>query len=170
MEFLAVLPAAISGILSTAWFYFVRGGWVIFLGGFTYMSYKLYMNKIWGDYVGSQEWIFLQIKVEKENLQSTMAVEQIFAQLHAIHSGFGWAEIYLEGKLNLWVSLEIVSIGGKISYILKTPKQYRHLVESAFYARYPNAEISEVGDYMEHLGHWDAHHSTWAQYLGPLGY
>lgn len=127
----------------------------------TFITFRLYMNKIIGNFIGSNEQIFLHIKVEKENLQSLLAMEQVFTQMHAIHGNFTWAEIYLEGKVNMWVSFEIVSIGGKISYIFRLPKRYQVLVQSAFYAQFPNAEITEISDYMEPLKHWDAEHSNW---------
>lgn len=160
MIFFEEVPGALIDMVTTAWFLFSNGGWLLSLAVLTYLSYLYYMEQIHHDFLSSQEYVFLQIKIEKENLQSTMAVEQVFAQLHAVHSGFGWSEVYLEGKLNLALSFEIVSLGGKISYIVRTPKQYRHLTESALYARYPNAEISEVEDYMSNLDHWDEH-SSW---------
>src|SRR6185312_5925876 len=48
----------------------------------------------------------------------------------------------------------IVSFGGKISFIMRIPEKTRDLVESAVYSQYPQAEISEVGDYMENF-HYD---------------
>lgn len=103
----------------------------------------------------------IQIKVEKENLTSTLAVEQIFAQIHAVSTTITWAMRYLEGALDLWVSCEIVSIGGKINFFVRAPIKHIGLVKTAFYAQYPQAEITDVQDYMEHLQHWDPHHSDW---------
>jgi hypothetical protein len=142
MNFFQEVPGALIDMFTTSWFLFSNGGWLLSLGLLTYISFLFYMERIHGDFLGSQEYIFLQIKIEKDNLQSTMAIEQIFAQLHAVHSGFGWAETYFEGKLNLALAFEIVSLGGKISFIVRTPKQYRHLAESALYARdYSNRRL-----------------------------
>ncbi len=105
--------------------------------------------------------IFLHVKIEKENLQSILAVEQMFSNLHAMHTNFTWAETYFEGKINMWLSFEIVSLGGKISFIVRTPEKNVNLVQSAIYSHYPNAEIQQVEDYMAQLDHWDAHSSTW---------
>jgi hypothetical protein len=160
MNFFAV-GNGLGDMFRYAWIFFIRGGWVLFIFGLSWMTLRLYMNRINSAFIASHDWVFIQIKVERENLQSTLAVEQIFTQLHAIHSGFNWAQVNLEGAVQMWLSLEIVSIGGKISYIIKTPKKYLHLVESAFYAQYPNAEIREVEDYMKNLSHWDAEKSSW---------
>ncbi len=146
---------------SEAWFVFVHGGWVIFGLLALWLAFQIYMMAINGRYLKGITWKFLHIKVEKENLQSLLAVEQIFAQLHALESTITWAGKYLEGQLQLWFSLEIVSLGGKISYIMRVPDKYVNLVESAFYAQFPSAEITEVHDYMEHLKKWDPEKSSW---------
>ncbi|GAC1412493.1 MAG: hypothetical protein NVSMB66_1590 [Candidatus Doudnabacteria bacterium] len=161
MDFFSTLASTLGDTVANAWFLFYHGGWLIFVYLLYKVLRKLYQDKISGAFVGAAKPVFLHIKIEKENLQSTLAVEQIFANLHAIHSGFSWAEINLEGKINLWISFEIISLGGKISYIVRTPERYLNLVQSAFYAQYPNAEIAQVEDYMKNLDHWDQHHSTW---------
>jgi hypothetical protein len=143
-----------------SWDVFIHGGWVILV----YLVYRISAHKqqlaAIGKFFSGVSYVCLQIRVDKENRQSTLAVEQIFAQLHAIHSPATWAQAKFEGKLQLWVSLEIVSIGGVISYIIRAPSNYRNVIESSFYARYPQAEIFEVQDYMEKFKHWDEN-STW---------
>lgn len=141
-------------MLAAAYSVFIHGGWALILVLLMAITWKVYMNKIQSDYVGSTEQVFLHVKVERENLVSLRAVDALFSQLHAVHTSFTWAEKYLEGRVNLWLSFEIVSIGGRISYIIRTPKKYVHLVESSIYAQFPNAEITEVEDYMKNLRHW----------------
>jgi hypothetical protein len=153
--------SSITDTFSSTWFVFSRGGWIVFVLVMFMAMRKLYMDKINGAFIMSNKPVFLHIKIEKENLQSTLAVEQVFANLHAMHNSFTWAETNLEGKINLWISFEIVSLGGKISYIVRTPERFLNLVQSAFYAQYPNAEITQVEDYMKNLDTWDPHHSTW---------
>src|SRR4051812_25176739 len=116
MNFLDVGNNGLGDMFHYAWVFFTHGGWLLFLAGITWMSMRLYMNRINSAFISSHDWVFLQIKVEKENLQSTLAVEQIFTAMHAIHSGYTWAQEKLEGAVQMWVSLEIVSLGGKISY------------------------------------------------------
>ncbi|MDB4940123.1 MAG: hypothetical protein JWO40_548 [Candidatus Doudnabacteria bacterium] len=161
MEIFATIAQALTEMTSSAWFFFSHGAWVIFAILVYVMLRKLYMDRINGAFIMSNTPVFLHIKIEKENLQSNLAVEQIFANLHAMHGNFTWAEIHLEGKIQLWISFEIVSLGGKISYIVRTPEKLINLVQSVFYAQYPNAEISQVEDYMKNLEHWDQHHATW---------
>jgi hypothetical protein len=124
-------------------------GWVLFVLGLVYMLYFEYLEEIQGQFVKGIEWVFLEIRVPKNNMASTMAVENIFTQMHALHATVTFEQKYMRGRFQQWYSLEIVSLGGHVSFILRTPKRYRHLVESAFYSQYPSAEISEVADYIE---------------------
>ncbi|MBI3232233.1 MAG: hypothetical protein HYZ51_04105 [Candidatus Doudnabacteria bacterium] len=126
-------------------------GWVAFLLGLAYMLWHLYLEEIQGQFVRGIDWVFLEITPPKENLVSTLAVESIFAQMHALHRSLTFAEKYVEGQFQQWYSLEIVSFGGKVCFIIKAPRRYWHLVESAFYSQYPSAEIREIDDYMENF-------------------
>lgn len=161
MDILASLVDSFNAMLQTAWTFTSSGGWIAFVLVGLYLWYKIGHDHLEKKFIGSNKQVFLHIKIEKENLQSLLAVEQLFANLHAIHTNFTFAEKFLEGKVNLWLSMEIVSIGGKISFIVRTPERYLQLVHAAFYSHFPNAEITEVNDYMEHLKHWDPKTSSW---------
>src|SRR5258708_40161109 len=95
---------SIVDMLATGWSFFTSGGWILFFIAAFYTVYKLYMKTIQDDFVLSNRRIFFHIKIQKENLQSTLAVEQVFATLHAVHLNFTWAEKYLEGMVNLWLT------------------------------------------------------------------
>jgi multidrug efflux pump subunit AcrB len=77
--------------------------------------WRLYLKTIQEDFVKDQDWSFLSIRVPKVNQSSLQAMEQVFAQIHAIISSSTFAKKYFEGVVPLWYSLEIVSLGGKIS-------------------------------------------------------
>lgn len=138
-------------LFDTLYTFFVNGGWVLLVIAVVYMLFKLYMYEIQEQWYSQQEWVFLSIRTPKENLISTLAVEQIYAQLHAMFTTLAFPDVYLEGKFQLWFALEIVSIGGKISFIIKAPKKTKELVEAAFYAQYPGAEIAEIDDYLKNI-------------------
>ena len=121
------------------------------LAAIVYILFLMYRKETEHQFVHSIEWVFLNIKVPKENLVSTLAVESIFSQMHALHSALTFANVYVEGKTQQWYSLELVSMGGKISFIVRVPKTAKNLVESSFYAHYPDAEIEVVDDYMENF-------------------
>lgn len=138
-------------IFSNLWFFFIHGGWIGIIVLIAFMLYDLYLDEIASQFMAGQKWVFLSIRVPRENLLSTLAVEQIFTQMHALHSGLSFAQKYVEGKKQLWYSMEIVSLGGKISFIIRVPEASRDLVEASFYAQYPNADITEVEDYLKNI-------------------
>lgn len=138
-----------------------KGGWIIFMLTGLYLGWLLMVEYNQMKYLKSIKWVFLSIDIPKENEQTFLAVEQIFAQLHAIHANYTFGEKYFHGEVVLWASLEIVSFGGQVKYIVKVPRQYRNLLESAIYAHYPYAEIKEVEDYIKNLPTYDSKTSNY---------
>lgn len=125
-------------------------GWLLFLGALVYMLWWLKRDKNRNQWILTIKWVFLEVKVDELNEKSPLAMEQVFAALHAIHQNFTWGEDFA-GVQVLYVSCEIVSIGGRVSYIFKIPERYRNLLESAIFAQYSKAEITEVEDYLKNL-------------------
>lgn len=146
-------PFDIPSLFRFFWLVFTHGGWLVLTAIGLYMAYYLYKNEIQHQFVHSQEWVFLNVKGPKDNLTSTLAVEQIFQQLHVLHVGLTFAQKYIEGMIQLWYSFEMISMGGKISMIIRVPKSKQKFVESAIYSEYPAAEISVVEDYMKDINY-----------------
>lgn len=141
----------ILDILKIIWLLFSHGGWVLFVLLTIYILYRVYLNEIQSQYQKSIEWTLLEIKPPKENLTSFYSAEQVFVQLHQLFDNFTFQEKYLEGKLVFSISFEIISLGGKISYLVRVPTKQRDLVEAALYANYPSLEITEVNDYLDNF-------------------
>lgn len=93
-------------------------------------------------------WVLLEIRIPKENLKTPKAMEQVFAGLSGIKSGGNFVEKYWEGKVQQWMSLEIVGKNGEIFFFVRTPAGFRNLVEANIYSQYPDAEIKETQDYV----------------------
>lgn len=127
-------------------------GWLFFLVALVWMIYRLKLLKNQNAYQKSTDWVFLQVKIEELSERSPLAMEQVFAALHAIHSTYTWGE-RLSGKIVLWISCEIVSIGGNVSYIFKVPEKFRNLLESAIFSQYPKAEVHQIDDYLGNMPH-----------------
>ncbi len=136
------------------WTIVIHGGWIAFIVLAIVILCTLYWFEIKKQFRDSIEWVFLSVRMPQENLVSSVAIEQIYAQLHALHTTLTFTHRYMEGRVQMWYSLELVSLGGKISYIIRAPAKVRDLVEAAVYAQYPEAEITEVADYLENL-HYD---------------
>lgn len=102
------------------------------------------------EYFKSLEWVLLKVKPPPAVDRSPKAVEQLFAGLHGIYiKPVEWKEKFFKGKIPDWFSLEIVGSEGVTNFYVRTLAQYKNIVESNIFAQYPDAEISEVPDYME---------------------
>lgn len=95
-----------------------------------------------------QKFILLAIDVPRNNEQSLLAVENLITYFAGAHGGFTLVEKWWDGKFQLPFSLEIVSLGGYIQFLIHTPAKFKSLVESAIYSQYPDAEVYEVEDYV----------------------
>ena len=100
----------------------------------------------------SIKWITLEIKFSKEVLKTPQAMEQAFNSIYAIYSyGFKFPEVWWDGKVERWVAFEIMGREGEMRFFVRTPNNYRNLIEAAIFAQWPDAEIEEEEDYMERL-------------------
>ncbi|MEK7098116.1 MAG: hypothetical protein AAB906_04685 [Patescibacteria group bacterium] len=124
-------------------------GWIP-LGIALLIGFKdIWMEYIQNKWVATQKFTLLAIDIPRGNEQSPMAVENMFAYLAGTHGSLNLLDIYWDGKFQLSFSFEIVSIDGYTQFLIRTPIPFRNLVETAIYSQYPDAEITEVGDYTE---------------------
>ena len=123
-------------------------GWAVLALVFFFMG-----AHFWQDYRGNLfkdqwEWVVLAVDVPPLFIQSPKAVEQIFAHLSGAKATIHVLDKYWYGKRQKFFSFEIVSIEGYIQFLIRTEVEFRDLVEAAVYAQYPEAEITEVEDYV----------------------
>ena len=114
MTFLSDYIHLITDVLFVGWFGIVF--FLVFLATLLGMVWWLVRERNRNRVSDAVKWIFLEVKVDELNGKSPLAMEQIFAALHAIHTNFSAGERF-NGKTNLYLSCEIVSLGGKVSYI-----------------------------------------------------
>jgi hypothetical protein len=123
-------------------------GWlpitVLMLWGLKEVWLNNIVTAIWAS---KQTYNFLAIDIPRGNIQSPRAVEDLFNYLAGAHGSINLIEKYWDGKFQQSFSLEIVSLDGYTQFIIRTPSQFRNLVEAAIYAQYPDAEITEIDDY-----------------------
>jgi hypothetical protein len=125
-------------------------GWVIFVWALLWIGYQTLIERQIIKYLATIKWVFLEVRVDELNERSALASEQMFTAMHAMLQIFSLGERW-SGRVPLHMSAEIVSIGGRVSYIFKVPERYRNLLESAVFAQYPKAEIREIQDYLGNL-------------------
>ncbi len=146
MNFTLTLPD-VSNPFAALWFLFSHGGFVVVLITIGYGLFWVYMDIIQTRYVMNTKYILLAIDVPRENEQTPKAVEHIFSHFHGIQKNPNLWEKYRDGYVQPTITLELISVGGYIQYLIRCPEANRDLIEAAVYAQYPNAEISEVEDY-----------------------
>jgi len=131
------------------WVFFINFGWIIvaifFLIGVRDM-YALWVSTKWA---GTHKFVLLAIDVPKGNEQSPKAVENMFTYLGGAHGTFNFFERWFEGKFQKGFSYEIISLEGYTQFLIRSPLEFRNLIESSIYSQYPDAEITEVDDYTE---------------------
>ena len=131
------------------WRFITRFAWVIFgiiflLGART--LWLFYIRNKWGS---KHKFVLLAIDIPKGNIQSPLAVENLFSYLGGAHSTQNFFDKWFIGEYQLSFSFEIVSLEGYTQFIIRTPAKFRNLAESAVYSQYPDAEIIEIDDCCE---------------------
>jgi len=148
IDFTPLYQAATQGTIPLMWFLFSKGGWLAFAYVILHGVYDMWLFNQQGKWFDTNKFIMLAIDVPKDTEQTPKAVEQLFATISGAHAMLNGKEIYLQGMFQLWFSFEIVSIDGYVQFLIRTPSQFRDLVESSIYSQYPDAEITEVEDYV----------------------
>lgn len=131
------------------WFLIKNGGWIIlvFFIIFGYLTTRLLLKR--KEYSQKVNYTLLAVDIPKNNEQNLLAMEQLFAHLYGIKgAGNKWVDQMWKGRVQLGISFEIVSLEGYIQFLIRTPTVHRDFVEAAVYAQYPEAEITEVEDYI----------------------
>ncbi|MDD5397406.1 MAG: hypothetical protein PHW24_05140, partial [Candidatus Moranbacteria bacterium] len=146
-----IILASLSGVVTdikTA-SQILNYSWFIALPPLLFFLFKeLWMYHIQGAYWASASWVLLEIIPPKNIEKSPKPMEALFVTFAGVEKGFDVAEKYISGMFADHMSLEIVSDQGNVHFYIRSMKKYRHLVEAALYAQYPDVEILEVPDYV----------------------
>jgi hypothetical protein len=146
MEIIFGILESIIGVFNYVW-------WLILPLFLFPVFWNLRMRYIRTRYVKDIDWLMLEIKIPKDILKTPKAMEQVFSEMAATYSfGMKPIDIYLNGKVEPWISFEMVGHAGGVNFYIHTPSKYRNLIESAIYAQYPEAEIRQAEDYAELFG------------------
>jgi hypothetical protein len=106
---------------------------------------------VWVRYVRGKNFLatkytLLEIKLPKETFKSPLAVETFLHSIHNTSDG-SWYTQYWKGQTRPWYSLELVSVEGKLKFMIWTEDQRKNGIMSALYAIIPGIEIYERDDY-----------------------
>lgn len=123
-------------------------GWVPIFGVIVWGLTHIWMDFKQGKYAASLKWQVLEVHVPQDAINTPKGMENFFMNLSGVKSAITWREVWLVGKFQAAFSFEIVGSGGQVRFIIRTIDKYRDLVEAALYAQYPEAQITEVEDYV----------------------
>lgn len=137
-----------QSVLEIIWELFVIGGWIPLSWLLLTYALDFYTDYRSGKYTADWKFVVLAVDVPQLNVQTPKAVEQMFAHLAGALSTPNIADKYYDGYVQRNFSFEIVSIEGYIQFLVRTEASLRDLVEASIYAQYPEAEITEVEDYV----------------------
>lgn len=144
----AILKLADLPFFGLIWHFIKSGAWIIFLFLAFWSLSKIisYRQEIIKE--KNIKYVLLSVDVPRDNPHGPEVTERLFAHLATPESVSGLKaseSIFSQPRF----SFEIISIGGKIEFLVRTPIEYRELVEAAIYGEYPNAEIREREDYVK---------------------
>lgn len=129
------------------WFFFVNGGWIVFILFFIWAGIHLWQEWRQELYDHKRKYIVLSVRIPRLHEQGPRAVDNMFAYLAGAHSSNSWREEWFDGRTQDTISCEIVSIDGHVQFILRAVRGMRDLLEAAIYSQYPDAEVHEIEDY-----------------------
>lgn len=149
------MPPELAIILSYFW-QLVKAWWWLPLPFFLW-KYFLYLWKWWRTEIWFKtvyKPILLEIKLPREVVKPIRAMENVLAAIHGAvyHPPDRW-ERYIDGQVQTGLSFDIVSIEGEIHFYIRFHQDYRQAVEAAIYSQYPEAEITQVEDYIKFAPH-----------------
>lgn len=130
---------------------FLVGGFLVFFYICIYFGLDYYKGYRENKFTANWRWVVLAIDVPALNVQTPKAIEQMFSHLAGAFNSPGIGEAFRGGFKQRWFSFEIISIEGYIQFVVRTEAGFQKLVEAAIYAQYPEAEITEVEDYVTDL-------------------
>ncbi len=169
MDFLTLNPYSLAELLPSAnnpfsamLLIFLNGGWILFVIAALWALWTGRLEYLQNKYNSNIKHVLLAIDIPRGNEQSPKAVEHIFSHLYGIKRKGNLKKRYLQGYTQMNISLELISIEGYIQYLIHTPVRFRDIVEAAIYAQYPEAEITEVEDYVDMIPKpLELPHETW---------
>ena len=103
-------------------------------------------------FLAKQKQVLLKIKLPQEINKPIRAMESVLSSIHAaINQPPNIWEKWVDGQVQLSISLEIASIDGETNFYIRTPNSFRDAVEASLYAQYPEIELIEVEDYTKQV-------------------
>lgn len=132
----------IFSLIAAVWF-------ILFPVTFYFILRNLYGRHSFIKRLVNTKTVLLELIPPRELEKSPRLMESFYSALMGTDTGGNlWART-LHGHGNPSFSLEIVSTEGVAHFYIRTPVNFRNLVETALYAQFPDVEIVEAHDYTQ---------------------
>lgn len=127
--------------------------WWFWLFAFLFPIFRdLFLHLKQEQFKASNKWVLLELRMPRLVPQTPQAMEQVLTAIHTLRNSPGnFEEIYLQGEVTRWFSLELISDGGDVRFFIRCRDQQKNFIEAAFFSYYSDVEITEVTDYVEKL-------------------
>ncbi|MDP2641228.1 MAG: hypothetical protein Q8P39_01655 [Candidatus Yanofskybacteria bacterium] len=166
------IPPLIFTILAYIW-EFIIAWWWLFLP-FLLIKPALKFLLYWREevYDNSVARMVLDIRIpSSEILRPFKAMEAVFNGLWQVYDPPAvFREKWIEGQSTPSVSLEIASHEGDIHFYIRFARKDRKVVESAIYAQFPDAELTEVEDYVKTMVPPSIPNKEWDLYMADMAF
>lgn len=116
---------------------------VLLLGG----AFTLWLVMRRSEFIAGKKHVLLEIKLPRNLVKTPLAMEAVLSGINFAKGESNWFQIYWQGQVRPYWSLEIASFGGEVHFFIWTRSDMRKLVENAFYAQYPGVQLVEAVDY-----------------------
>lgn len=141
----------LSGVLQIIFRILAASWWIVLPLALSFIFLDFWLMSIRRTYMLKIKWKLLEIKIPKEILKTPKAMELVFASVHGIYARIKFFDKWWKGQMQNWMTFELVGHAGGVHFYIRTPEQFRNLVESAIYSQYPDIEIIEAEDYVDSL-------------------
>ncbi|MFH1671680.1 MAG: hypothetical protein ABH889_02835 [Candidatus Portnoybacteria bacterium] len=136
--------------------YFVSAvaNWWWLILPFIFLKPLLFLYRWWRveSWLSKQKIVLLEIRLPRDITKPIRAMEGVLSSIaSATFQPPDFWEQWIDGQVQLSISLEIASINGTPHFYIRTPASYKDAIESSFYAQYPEIEINEVDDYTKYV-------------------
>ncbi|HEY4503760.1 MAG TPA: hypothetical protein VJJ28_01465 [Candidatus Paceibacterota bacterium] len=113
---------------------------------------------LWVTYVRAKNFFSIkytvfEIKLPKDTYKSPKAMELLLHAMHNTANGNNLAQFW-KGETRPWYSLELISIEGRVKFMIWAEDRRKIGLMSALYAQFPGIEVREVEDYAKSV-HYD---------------
>lgn len=127
--------------------------------------FVMWVNYARSKFLSQQEYKLLRIYPPREVLKSPAAMELFMNSFYQTTGEANPIQVYVDGSVRPWFSLELVSNGGDVGFYIWTRSNSAEYLSNQIYAQYPGIEVQEVEDYTKQVDLDSGAYKIWATEL-----